>query len=89
VLEDVDERRAARLVRTGYAVAMAAAPACRAARRRSSDGRSRLDDLPSPRARSPSPVDADGPRVIRVHVRNRGTGTAYLGGSGVTTSGYG
>lgn len=27
--------------------------------------------------------------VLRVHVRNRGTGTAYLGGSTVTTSGYG
>jgi hypothetical protein len=26
--------------------------------------------------------------VIRVCVRNKGTGTAYLGSSGVTTSGY-
>lgn len=27
--------------------------------------------------------------LIRVHVRNRGTGTAYLGGAAVTSSGYG
>ena len=26
--------------------------------------------------------------ILRVIVRNRGTGTAYLGSSGVTTSGY-
>lgn len=33
--------------------------------------------------------DATTHGLIRVHVRNRGTGTAYLGGSAVTSSGYG